>query len=583
MTHRIQRALISVSDKTGIESFARILSELGVEILSTGGTYSALKKAGVPVREVSDYTGFPELMNGRVKTLHPKVHGGILALRDVESHRGAMAEHKIAPIDLVVVNLYPFEATVKKKDVARAEAIEQIDIGGPSMLRSAAKNHRFVGVVTDPADYGRVIDEMQKSGGSLSDELKRELAVKAFGVTARYDAAISRWLFEQELAEKSPAHASSSTRASGSTRASSGESSRPAAADEAKSRYPETFALAGTKGADLRYGENPHQTAAFYRLTSFDEPSLASAKILNGKTLSYNNLVDLDAALALAKEFDGAFVAVLKHNNPCGAARAATIAEALEQAWSGDPVSAFGSVLAFTRPVDAASAEYLVSGNRFVEAIVAPSFDKDAFEMLTQKPKWGKNVRLLECGEFSAASRDARDPRNATAPAGTARSANAHDVRDPRDVEMKKLVGGFLLQDRDLAAASAKDCKPVTKRAPTETELASLLFADKVCKHVKSNAIVLTSGTCVLGVGAGQMSRVDSVRLAVHKAGDRARGSVLASDAFFPFPDGVETALEAGVTAFLQPGGSVRDAEVIAACDKRNAAMVFTGIRHFRH
>jgi phosphoribosylaminoimidazolecarboxamide formyltransferase/IMP cyclohydrolase len=563
MTHRIQRALISVSDKTGIESFARILSELGVELLSTGGTYSALKKAGVSVREVSDYTGFPELMDGRVKTLHPKVHGGILALRDVESHRGAMSEHKIAPIDLVVVNLYPFEATVKKKGVARADAIEQIDIGGPSMLRSAAKNHRFVGVVTDPADYGRVIDEMQKSGGSLSDELKRELAVKAFGVTARYDAAISRWLFEQELAEKSSAHASSSTSTSGSTRASSGEhasggeSLRPDA--ETKSRYPESFALAGIKVADLRYGENPHQTAAFYRLTSFDEPSLASAKILNGKTLSYNNLVDLDAALALAKEFDGAFVAVLKHNNPCGAARAATIAEALEQAWSGDPVSAFGSVLAFTRPVDRASAEYLVSGNRFVEAIVAPSFEKNAFEMLTQKPKWGKNVRLLECGEFSAASRDSRD------------------------VELKKLVGGFLLQDRDLAAASAKDCKPMTKRAPTEAELASLLFGDKVCKHVKSNAIVLTSGTCVLGVGAGQMSRVDSVRLAVHKAGDGAKGSVLASDAFFPFADGVETALDAGVTAILQPGGSVRDAEVIAACDKRNAAMVFTGIRHFRH
>jgi phosphoribosylaminoimidazolecarboxamide formyltransferase/IMP cyclohydrolase len=530
MAHRIQRALISVSDKTGIEGFARMLSQMQVEILSTGGTYAALKKAGIPVREVSDYTGFPELMDGRVKTLHPKVHGGILALRDVESHQGAMAEHKIAPIDLVVVNLYPFEATVKKKGVSRAEAIEQIDIGGPSMLRSAAKNHRFVGVVTDPGDYGRVLDEMQKQDGSLSDGFKRELALKAFGATARYDAAISHWLFEQEASEKTT-----------------------------ESHYPESYALAGTKVADLRYGENPHQTAAFYRLTSYDEPSLASAKILNGKTLSYNNLVDLDAALALAKEFDGAFVAVLKHNNPCGAARAATVADALAQAWNGDPVSAFGSVLAFTRPVDAASAEYLVSGNRFVEAIVAPSFEKAAFEMLTQKPKWGKNVRLLECGEFSAASRDARD------------------------VELKKLVGGFLLQDRDLTAVTAAECKPATKRAPTETELASLLFGNKVCKHVKSNAIVLTTGTCVLGVGAGQMSRVDSVRLAVHKAGDRAKGSVLASDAFFPFPDGVETALDAGVTAFLQPGGSVRDPEVIAACDERNAAMVFTGTRHFRH
>jgi phosphoribosylaminoimidazolecarboxamide formyltransferase/IMP cyclohydrolase len=528
--HRIQRALISVSDKTGLEPFARMLADMKVEILSTGGTYAALKKAGVAVREVSDYTGFPELMDGRVKTLHPKVHGGILALRDVDAHTGAMAEHKIAPIDLVVVNLYPFEATVKKGGVTREQAIEQIDIGGPSMLRSAAKNHRFVGVVTDPADYGRVLDEMQKNGGALSEAFKRELALKAFSSTARYDAAISRWLFAEERRE-------------GKTDA----------------RFPDGYALAGVKVAELRYGENPHQSAAFYRLSGFDEPSLATAKILNGKTLSYNNLVDLDAALALAKEFDGAFVAVLKHNNPCGAAQAPTIAKALEAAWNGDPVSAFGSVLAFTRDVDGASADYLVSGNRFVEAIVAPAFDEHAFATLTQKPKWGKNVRLLECGRFDAASRDARD------------------------VELKKLVGGFLLQDRDLAAASAAECKVVTKRAPTERELAGLLFADKVCKHVKSNAIVLASGTSVLGVGAGQMSRVDSVRLAVHKAGERAKGSVLASDAFFPFPDGVETALDAGVTAFLQPGGSVRDAEVIAACDKRGAAMVITGMRHFRH
>ncbi|HEV8111997.1 MAG TPA: bifunctional phosphoribosylaminoimidazolecarboxamide formyltransferase/IMP cyclohydrolase [Planctomycetota bacterium] len=530
MAHRIERALISVSDKSGVENFARALSQMGVEILSTGGTFAALRKAGIPVREVSDYTGFPEMMDGRVKTLHPKVHGGILALRDVESHRGAMTEHDIRPIDLVVVNLYPFEATVAKEGVARAEAIEQIDIGGPSMLRSAAKNHRFVGVVTDPDDYGRVLDEMQKLDGSISDDLKRELAVKAFGATARYDAAISRWLFDQEKKD--------------------GKSSSP---------FPGSFSLAGVKVADLRYGENPHQVAAFYRSSGTNEAGVANARILNGKTLSYNNLVDLDAALALAKEFSGAFVCVVKHNNPCGAAEAKSIAQALEQAWEGDPVSAFGSVLAFTRVLDAASAEYLVSGNRFVEAIIAPAFDPAALELLTQKPKWGKNVRLLESGEFSAKGRDARD------------------------VEVKKVVGGFLVQDRDLAAAGPAECKPVTKRAPTPAELEGLVFANKVAKHVKSNAIVLANGTRVLGVGAGQMSRVDSVRLAVTKAGERAKGSVVGSDAFFPFPDGVIAALDAGATAILQPGGSVRDAETIAACDARGAAMVFTGIRHFRH
>ena len=533
MPSRIQRALISVSDKSGVENFARALAQAGVEILSTGGTFAALRKAGVPVREVSDYTGFPEMMDGRVKTLHPKVHGGILALRDVDSHRGAMAEHEILPIDLVVVNLYPFETTVAKEGVARAEAIEQIDIGGPSMLRSAAKNHRFVGVVTDPADYGRVLDEMQKNEGALSEDFLRELAVKAFGATARYDAAIARWLFEQERAD-----------------------------GKAKSPFPQSFAVAGTKVADLRYGENPHQVAALYRTSGPDvvgEPSVATAQVLNGKALSYNNLVDLDAALGLAKEFAGPFVCVVKHNNPCGAAEAKKLSTALQEAWEGDPVSAFGSVLAFTRKLDLACAEYLVSGNRFVEAIVAPGYAENALELLTQKPKWGKNVRLLECGDFTAEGRDARD------------------------LEWKKLVGGFLVQDRDLAAVDPPRCKTVTKRAPMAEEIEGLFFADKISKHVKSNAIVLAKGTQVVGVGAGQMSRVDSVRLAVAKAGDRSRESVLGSDAFFPFPDGVIAALDAGVTAILQPGGSVRDEEVIAACDARGAAMVFTGTRHFRH
>ncbi len=528
---RVRRALLSVSDKTGIENFARALTQRGVELLSTGGTFARLEAAGVPVREVSEYTGFPEMMAGRVKTLHPKVHGGLLALRDDEGHLASMEEHGIQPIDLVVVNLYPFEVTVAKQGVRREDAIEQIDIGGPSMVRSAAKNHRFVGVVTDPADYGRVLDELERGDGALSLELRRELATKAFGLTARYDAAISRWLGERDLED--------------------GITNEP---------FPETFTLAGVRAMELRYGENPHQRAAFYRSTSGQgEPSVATAEVLNGKALSYNNLVDLDAAQALAKEFDEPFVCVCKHNNPCGAAVGTTMVEALEQAWAGDPISAFGSVLALTRPLDLACAEFLVGGNRFVEAIIAPSFDEDALELLTRKPKWGKSVRLLACGEMPPASRRAND------------------------LEVKTLVGGFLVQDRDLPAESESDCRVVTRREPDATQLADLLFAARICKHVKSNAIVLAKNRRVLGVGAGQMSRVDSVRLAIAKARDEVRGAALASDAFFPFPDGVEVAIEAGVTALLQPGGSVRDEEVVAACDRLEAAMVFTGRRHFRH
>ncbi|MCB9914197.1 MAG: bifunctional phosphoribosylaminoimidazolecarboxamide formyltransferase/IMP cyclohydrolase [Planctomycetes bacterium] len=530
MQHKIRRALVSVSDKTGIENFARALSQLGIELLSTGGTYAALQRGGVPVTEVSEYTGFPEMMDGRVKTLHPKVHGGILALREEATHTSAMTAHGIEGIDLVVVNLYPFEATVKKAGVTRAEAIEQIDIGGPSMVRSAAKNHRYVGIVTDPADYGRVLAELEAHGGALGDDLRRELACKAFALTARYDAAISRWMFAQEVAD--------------------GKSATP---------FPATYALAGEKTLELRYGENPHQLAAFYRVSGEDEPSVATAEVLNGKALSYNNLVDLDAAHALAKEFAAPFVAVTKHNNPCGAAAADTIEAALEAAWAGDPLSAFGSVLAFTRPVNLACADFLVSGNRFVEAIVAPSFDDDAFDLLTKKPKWGKSVRLLACGAFGP------------------------DSRRAADLEVKKLVGGFLLQGRDLAASSPEQLVCKTQAQVAEEDVHALLFAERIAKHVKSNAIVLAKGTRVLGVGAGQMSRVDAVRLAIHKSGEDVAGAVLASDAFFPFPDGVETAIEAGVRAILQPGGSVRDDEVIAACDARGAAMVFTGERHFRH
>jgi phosphoribosylaminoimidazolecarboxamide formyltransferase/IMP cyclohydrolase len=479
---------------------------------------------------VSDYTDFPEMMDGRVKTLHPKIHGGILALRDDAKHTAAMEDHSIGSIDLVVVNLYPFEETVAKAGTTRAEAIEQIDIGGPSMVRSAAKNHRFVGIVTDPDDYGRVMDEMDRHDGALSEDFKRELAVKAFQLTARYDAAISTWLFQREVEE-----------------------------EKTDDSLPGSFSLAGTRVSSLRYGENPHQTASFYRVSGTDEPSVATADVLNGKALSYNNLVDLDAALALAKEIEEPFACVIKHNNPCGAARAETLADALAHAWAGDPLSAFGSVLALNRAVDLACAEFLTSENRFVEAVIAPAFDDDALDHLRTKPKWGKNVRLLACGPFGPQSRVAAD------------------------LELKRLVGGFLLQDRDLATETPEQCRVATETQPTEAQLADLLFANTVAKHVKSNAIVLAKEGRVLGVGAGQMSRVDSVKLAVEKAGDEVEGSALGSDAFFPFPDGVEAAMDVGVTAILQPGGSVRDEAVVKACDARGVPMVFTGVRHFRH
>jgi phosphoribosylaminoimidazolecarboxamide formyltransferase/IMP cyclohydrolase len=530
MQHEIARALISVSDKTGIGGFARGLAELGIELLSTGGTFALLRREGIAVREVSDYTGFPEIMDGRVKTLHPRIHGGLLAVRDDPAHRAAMTEHGIEPIDLAVINLYPFESTIARPGVTRPEAVEQIDIGGPSLLRAAAKNHRYVAAVTDPADYAVVLGALREHGKTLDEALRRRLAAKAFALTARYDALIAEWLWRSDRAD--------------------GVTAEP---------FPEHAALAGTKAMELRYGENPHQRAAFYRAWSSGEPSVARAAIESGKALSYNNMVDADAALALAKEFEEPFVAVTKHNNPCGAARGATIAAALEGAWAGDPISAFGSVLAFTRPLDSACADFLVSGNRFVEVIVAPSFEPAAFELLTRKPKWGKSVRLLACGPYGPASRDAGE------------------------LELKRLVGGFLLQERDLLAEGRADARVVTRAQPSEEQLAALLFANKIAKHVKSNSIVLADGSRALGVGAGQMSRVDAVRLAVHKAGAGARGSALASDAFFPFADGVEAAIEAGVAAILQPGGSVRDEEVIAACDRRGVPMVFTGSRHFRH
>ncbi|MFT5290854.1 MAG: phosphoribosylaminoimidazolecarboxamide formyltransferase/IMP cyclohydrolase [Planctomycetota bacterium] len=527
MTRNVRRALLSVSDKRGLTAFARRLSELGVDLIATGGTRALLEKEGISTSEVAEVTGSPEMMDGRVKTLHPKIHGGILALRDNADHVEAMGANGIEGIDLVVVNLYPFEETAAKPGIERADVVEQIDIGGPSMVRSAAKNHAFVGIVSDPDDYPRVLEELEGQGGSLSTEFRRELARKAFALTARYDAAISAWFLSQDAGD-APA-------------------------------FPDAFTRGGAKLSDLRYGENPHQRAAFYAGTDCAPPSLAAAEFLGGKELSYNNLVDLDAALALACEFMEPFVCVVKHNNPCGAAVGEDLASALERAWAGDPLSAFGSVLAMNRRVDLASAEFLVSENRFVEAIVAPGFDDDAFERLRTGAKWGKNVRLLSTGsDFVVdASRD--------------------------HFEVKALLGGFLVQTADRAVEDAGGLTQKSKRAPSATEIEGLVFANIIAKHVRSNAIVLTQGRQVVGVGAGQMSRVDSVKIAVDKAGDRVQGSALGSDAFFPFPDGVETAMEAGVSAILQPGGSIRDQAVIDAVDACDAAMVFTGVRHFRH
>ncbi len=517
---KVERALISVSDKRGIVDFARGLADMGVEILSTGGTAAALKDAGIPVREVSDYTGFPEMMDGRVKTLHPKVHGGILALRDAPDHLKAMGEHGILPIDMVVVNLYPFRETAAK-GLSRAETIEQIDIGGPSMVRSAAKNHRFVAVLTDPEDYTAVLAEMRATGGEVGEPTRRKLALAAFRHTAAYDAAIAAWL----------------------------------AGQEEEGGFPSTFAVVGDKEKELRYGENPHQGAALYRLLEDRGPSVAGARQVHGKELSFNNFLDLDAALSLAAEFGRPAAVVIKHTNPCGCALGETPAQAFLGALEGDPVSAFGSVVALNRPVDEETARAMAGEGTFLEAVVAPSFQPGALEIL-KGAKWGKNVRLMEVPSWGF-------------PGGP--------------LEIRPVTGGFLLQHRDAPGLSDPDFRVVTSRSPSEEEREDLLFAWHVVKHVRSNAIVLAKEGKVVGVGAGQMSRVDAVELAVKKAGKRAEGAVLASDAFFPFADGVEAAAAAGVTCAIEPGGSRRDQEVIAAAEKAGMSLVFTGVRHFRH
>ena len=523
----VRRALLSVSDKTGITAFAGALSQMGVEIVSTGGTASAIAEAGVSVRDVSELTGFPEIMDGRVKTLHPAVHGALLGIRDDAEHKAAMEEHSIQPIDLVVINLYPFE-TVRFGGGDYPSTVENIDIGGPAMLRAAAKNHAYVTVVTDPADYDQVLEALRQNQGKIPYRLRQELAAKAFSRTAAYDAAISSWFAESLELEN-----------------------------------PEWRALGGRLAEVMRYGENPRQSAGFY-VTGDRRPGVATARQLQGKQLSYNNINDTDAAFELVSEFDPertAAVAIIKHANPCGVAEGTTLLDAYRKALACDPVSAFGGIVALNRLLDAAAAEEIVK--TFTEVIIAPDATEEAQALIAAK----KNLRLLVTG----------------------------GVADPRagGLTAKTVSGGLLVQSRDNGVVDDLELRIVTKRAPSEAEMADLRFAFRVAKHVKSNAIVYARDLATVGIGAGQMSRVDSARIAARKAEDAAaaagnaepltKGSVVASDAFFPFADGLLSAVEAGATAVIQPGGSMRDDEVIAAADKHGIAMVFTGMRHFRH
>jgi phosphoribosylaminoimidazolecarboxamide formyltransferase/IMP cyclohydrolase len=516
----MQRALLSVTDKTGLVDFARELAALKVELISTGGTAKLLRDNQIPVRDISDLTGFPEMLDGRVKTLHPKVHGGILHIRGNKEHVAAVEQHGIQPIDMVVVNLYAFEKTASKPGVSFEELIENIDIGGPSMVRSAAKNFHDVAIVTSPADYRPIVDEMKRNSGALSLETKWELAKKAFATTAAYDAAISSTL--AKIAEPK-----------GELKLSDGD-------------FPATVDLKLDKKMDLRYGENPHQRAALYTCPTL-KGGVANCEPLQGKELSYNNLVDLQAAWDLAQEFTETACTIIKHTNPCGTALGATLAEAYSRAYEADPVSAFGGVIGVNREVDAETAELMAK--LFVEAIAAPSFSPAALEVFGKK----KNLRLVKVPPSSD------------------------------KLVFKYVSGGMLVQDADLHQLKPEDLKVVTKRQPTDSELRALQFAWKVCKHVKSNAIVYACENQSVGIGAGQMSRVASTRIGAAQATLPVKGTVAASDAFFPFPDGVEEIAKAGATAIIQPGGSVKDADVIAAADRLGLAMVLTGVRHFRH
>ena len=517
---KVNRALLSVSDKTGIVEFASALRDMGVALLSTGGTYRLLQENGLEVTEVADYTGFPEMMDGRVKTLHPKVHGGILARRGQDD--SVMAEHGINAIDMVVVNLYPFEATVARPDCSLEDAIENIDIGGPTMVRAAAKNHRFVNIVVNATDYDAILSEMQANDGATSLETRFNLAIKAYEHTAAYDGAIANH-FGKIV---------------------------PGGSDS----FPRTFNTQFQKVQEMRYGENPHQQAAFYVEPNPAEAGIATARQIQGKALSYNNVADTDAALECVKNFDAPACVIVKHANPCGVALAATIGEAYDLAFATDTESAFGGIIAFNRELDASTATAIVE-RQFVEVIIAPSVSDEAAAAVAGK----KNVRLLACGEWSAPG-----------PA----------------LDYKRVNGGLLVQDRDLGMITAADLQVVSKIQPTDQQMQDLLFAWKVAKFVKSNAIVYAANGQTVGVGAGQMSRINSARIAAIKAehaGLQVKGSVMASDAFFPFRDGIDNAGQAGIAAVIQPGGSIRDEEVIAAADEHGMAMVFTGMRHFRH
>ncbi|MGA8943279.1 MAG: bifunctional phosphoribosylaminoimidazolecarboxamide formyltransferase/IMP cyclohydrolase [Thermoactinomyces sp.] len=509
-----KRALISVSDKTGIVELARKFVSLGIEIISTGGTSRTLQDANLPVTNISQVTGFPEILDGRVKTLHPKIHGGLLAIRDRASHQQQLEENGISPIDFVVVNLYPFQQTIKKPDVTIEEAIENIDIGGPSMLRSAAKNHRDVTVLVDPADYRRVIEELEQYG-ETSIKTRRLLAAKVFAHTAYYDSLIAG--FFNRLVDN---------------------------------RFPDQLTIPYTKEKVLRYGENPHQQAAFYKNAIGEEGTLATAEQKNGKELSYNNINDANAALELVREFEEPAVVAVKHMNPCGVGIGSNLYEAYQKAYEADPVSIFGGIIAVNRQVDAQTAAEMKK--IFLEIIIAPSFTDEALDILKSK----KNLRLLTL--------DGASPEQNT-------------------LKLQSVGGGLLVQEEDKRTVNKEDCQVVTNRAPTEEEWEQLLFAWKVVKHVKSNAIVLARDFRTAGVGAGQMNRVGSARIAIEQAGERAKGSVLASDAFFPMKDTVETAAAAGITAIIQPGGSIRDKESIEEANRHGIAMIFTGVRHFKH
>jgi phosphoribosylaminoimidazolecarboxamide formyltransferase/IMP cyclohydrolase len=517
---RVSTALISVSDKTGVRDFAKGLSELGVKIMSSGGTASHLREAGLDVTDVSDYTGFPEMMDGRVKTLHPKVHGGLLALRDNPDHMAAAERHGITLIDMVVVNLYPFEETVARPDVTLDEAIENIDIGGPSMLRSAAKNHRYVTVICNPQRYGGVLDEMRKLSGEVPADSRARLAREAFAHTARYDAAIYNYLAHHIVGAES---------------------------------FPGMFLHPYEKTTDLRYGENPHQQGAFYRRASATQTGLAAARQLHGKMLSFNNYLDLDTVLGFVREFDEPAAMIVKHNSPCGAALGGTLAQAYRDALATDPLSAFGGVIGLNKQVEAETAEAVLDGISrygFMECVLAPSYSPEALSALQRK----KNLRLLELP----------------------------DLAQGEPWMFKQVSGGLLVQSPD-AESNPSQLKVATTRAASAEEEAALRFAWIICKHTKSNAIVIARERKAVGIGGGVTSRVDAAELAVRKAGERAKGAVLASDAYFPFPDAVEVAAKAGVTAIIQPGESLGDDKVIAACNEHNLAMVFTGVRHFRH